>query len=127
MTRFPNIEQIKEPDNRALRLEQAHDAVGRLRTLVARLARRLSRDRDRRPPETLRPPRWRARLAAARRSAAALRTPTTRRRIHSGGGFSTPPSRRRRSISIGDANENCRPAEFTSTSWVTTTAARLSG
>jgi Restriction endonuclease len=36
MTRFPNIEQIKEPDNRALRLEQAHDAVGRLRTLVAR-------------------------------------------------------------------------------------------
>jgi hypothetical protein len=35
MARFPNIEQISEPDNRALRLKQAHDAVGRLRILVA--------------------------------------------------------------------------------------------
>ena len=36
MTRFRDVEKIKEPDNRALRLEEAHDAVGRLRTLTAR-------------------------------------------------------------------------------------------
>jgi hypothetical protein len=35
MTRFANIEQIVEPDNRALRLKDAHDAVGRLRIVVA--------------------------------------------------------------------------------------------
>jgi hypothetical protein len=36
MTRFRDVEKIKEPDDRALRLEEAHDAVGRLRTLTAR-------------------------------------------------------------------------------------------
>lgn len=36
MTRFRDVEKIKEPDNRALRLEEAHDAVGRLRTVTAR-------------------------------------------------------------------------------------------
>jgi len=36
MTRFRDVETIKEADNRALRLEEAHDAVGRLRTLTAR-------------------------------------------------------------------------------------------
>jgi hypothetical protein len=35
MTRFPNVEQIKEPVDRALRLKQADDAVGRLRIVVA--------------------------------------------------------------------------------------------
>jgi hypothetical protein len=35
MTRFPNVEQIKEPGDRAMRLKQADDAVGRLRTVVA--------------------------------------------------------------------------------------------
>ncbi|WP_097944441.1 restriction endonuclease [Mycolicibacterium agri] len=36
MTRFPDVEKIKEPDHRELRLQEAHDAVGRLRTLTAR-------------------------------------------------------------------------------------------
>ncbi|WP_157884943.1 MULTISPECIES: restriction endonuclease [Mycobacterium] len=35
MTRFPDVERIKEPEDRALRLREAHDAVGRLRTLTA--------------------------------------------------------------------------------------------
>ena len=35
MTRFPNVERIKDPDDRALRLQQAHEAVGALRMLVA--------------------------------------------------------------------------------------------
>lgn len=35
MTQFPDVERIKEPSDRKLRLEQAHDAVGRLRTLTA--------------------------------------------------------------------------------------------
>jgi hypothetical protein len=36
MTQFPDEAKIKEPDNRALRLQEAHDAVGRLRTVTAR-------------------------------------------------------------------------------------------
>lgn len=36
MTQFRDVEKIKEPDNRALRLQEAHDAVGRLRTVTAR-------------------------------------------------------------------------------------------
>lgn len=36
MTHFRNIETIKEPDDRALRLREANDAVGRLRTVTAR-------------------------------------------------------------------------------------------
>lgn len=56
MTQFPNVERIKDPDDRALRLKQAHDAVGRLRTLVAPF---------REEAET------RARTAAARESEAA--------------------------------------------------------
>jgi hypothetical protein len=35
MTRFPDVERIKEPTDRKLRLDQAHDTVGRLRTLTA--------------------------------------------------------------------------------------------
>lgn len=35
LTQFSNIEQIAEPNDRALRLQQAQEAVGRLRTLVA--------------------------------------------------------------------------------------------
>jgi hypothetical protein len=35
MTQFPNIERIAEPSDRALRLQQAQETVGRLRTLVA--------------------------------------------------------------------------------------------
>lgn len=36
MTQFRDVEKIKEADNRALRLQEAHDAVGRLRTVTAR-------------------------------------------------------------------------------------------
>lgn len=36
MTQFRDVETIKEPDNRALRLQEAHEAVGRLRTVTAR-------------------------------------------------------------------------------------------
>jgi hypothetical protein len=36
MTQFPDVAKIKEPDNRALRLQEAQDAVGRLRTVTAR-------------------------------------------------------------------------------------------
>lgn len=35
MTRFPNIERIKDTDERAVWLQRAHDAVGALRVLVA--------------------------------------------------------------------------------------------
>lgn len=36
ITQFRDVEKIKEADNRALRLQEAHDAVGRLRTVTAR-------------------------------------------------------------------------------------------
>lgn len=35
MNRFPNVERIKDADDRALRLQQANEAVGRLRVLTA--------------------------------------------------------------------------------------------
>ncbi len=38
MTRFPNLEQIKEPEDRALRLQEATDAVAHLRLMTAEYA-----------------------------------------------------------------------------------------
>lgn len=36
MTEFRDVAKIKEPEDRALRLQETHDAVGRLRTETAR-------------------------------------------------------------------------------------------